>query len=71
LVTVVLAIVGAENGSTLAAFTVAPSNAVGSVPTSSSSWVFSDLSDVARNAAVACAIVASLSSGSAVVVSSR
>src|SRR5258707_850692 len=32
LVTVVLAIVGPENGSALAAFTVAPSNAVGTIP---------------------------------------
>lgn len=53
--TVVLAIVGPENGSTLAAFIVAPSNAVGSVPTRSSSWVLLDLSDAARNAAVASA----------------
>lgn len=65
-----MAIVGPENGSKLAAFIVAPSNAVGSVPTRSSSWVLLDLSDAARNAAVASAMMASRSSGSAVVVSS-
>ena len=52
LLTVVLAIVGPEKGTALAAFTASPISVVGTVPTRSISRVLLEESEVSRNAEV-------------------
>jgi hypothetical protein len=70
LLTVVLAIVGAEKGTALAAFTASPISVVGTVPTNAISRVLLEESEVSRKAEVSSTIAASHSSESAIVVPS-
>src|SRR6202011_4718092 len=70
LLTVVLATAGAENGIAVAAFTVSPSNVVGTTPTRSIKRDFPAESALSRNAEVSSTIDARRSSGSAIEVPS-